>query len=180
MEKVILAFEGERTAERLREILESASVASCLICRSAAEVKRVVGKQGVNVVICGFKLSDETAENLFADLPDYCSMMVLAVESMLSLIENDDIFRLSAPASRNDFISSTRMLLQIGRRMERFVRPRRTPREREIIEAAKALLMDRNSMTEEQAHRFLQKKSMDEGVKMVQTAQLLLDGDWTI
>ena len=34
--------------------------------------------------------------------------------------------------------------------------------------------MDRNGMTEEQAHRFLQKKSMDSGVKMVQTARLVL------
>ena len=30
-------------------------------------------------------------------------------------------------------------------------------------------------MTEEQAHRFLQKRSMDTGAKMVQTAQLVLD-----
>ena len=31
-------------------------------------------------------------------------------------------------------------------------------------------------MTEEQAHRFLQKKSMDSGAKMVQTAKLVLGG----
>ena len=30
-------------------------------------------------------------------------------------------------------------------------------------------------MTEEQAHRYLQKKSMDSGAKLVQTAQLVLD-----
>ena len=35
--------------------------------------------------------------------------------------------------------------------------------------------MDRNGMTEEQAHRYLQKKSMDSGAKLVQTAQLVLD-----
>ena len=31
-------------------------------------------------------------------------------------------------------------------------------------------------MTEEQAHRFLQKKSMDSGAKLIQTAQLVLEG----
>lgn len=30
-------------------------------------------------------------------------------------------------------------------------------------------------MTEEQAHRLLQKKSMDSGAKLIQTAQLVLD-----
>ena len=37
------------------------------------------------------------------------------------------------------------------------------------------LLMDRNEMTEEQAHRFLQKKSMNSGVKLAETARMVLD-----
>ena len=36
--------------------------------------------------------------------------------------------------------------------------------------------MDRHGMTEAQAHRFLQKKSMDSGAKLIQTAQLVLEG----
>ena len=67
-----------------------------------------------------------------------------------------------------------RLLLQMGHRLEKFVRPQRSQEEENLIRSAKELLMDRNGMTEEQAHRFLQKKSMDSGVKMVQTARLVL------
>ena len=35
--------------------------------------------------------------------------------------------------------------------------------------------MDRHGMSEEQAHRFLQKKSMDSGSRLVQTALLVLE-----
>ena len=35
--------------------------------------------------------------------------------------------------------------------------------------------MDRNGMSEEQAHRFLQKRSMDAGVRLGQAARLVLD-----
>ena len=35
--------------------------------------------------------------------------------------------------------------------------------------------MDINRMTEAEAHRFLQKKSMDAGMKMTETAQLIID-----
>ena len=35
--------------------------------------------------------------------------------------------------------------------------------------------MDVNRMTESEAHRFLQKRSMDAGLKMTETAQLVLD-----
>ena len=67
------------------------------------------------------------------------------------------------------------MLLQVGRRLERAARPQRSQEELALIDRAKALLMDRNGMTEEQAHRYLQKKSMDSGAKLIQTAQQVLD-----
>ena len=98
----------------------------------------MVNKQHVSMVVCGYKLKDETAETLFEDLPPACSMLIVAVQNMLNLINNDEIFQLSAPASRNDLISSVRMLLQVGHRLEKFVRPQRSAEERAVIEEAKA------------------------------------------
>ena len=40
--------------------------------------------------------------------------------------------------------------------------------------------MERNHMTEEEAHRYLQKTSMDSGTNLVETAQMLLDVDGSI
>ena len=78
--------------------------------------------------------------------------------------------------SRSDLTASVRMLLQMGRRLERILRPRRSEGEQELIRQAKAVLMDRSGMSEEQAHRYLQKKSMNSGARLTQTAQLVLDG----
>ena len=50
----------------------------------------------------------------------------------------------------------------------------RNEEEASIIQSAKRLLMERNHMTEEEAHRHLQKHSMDYSVSMVETAQMLL------
>ena len=46
--------------------------------------------------------------------------------------------------------------------------------EQEMIAEAKALLMERNNMTEEEAHRYLQKNSMDSGTNIVETAEMVL------
>lgn len=178
MDTVILAFEGEKTTVRIRDILESSGTAACLICHSGAEVKRLANKQHIPVVVCGYKLRDETAESLSEDLPLSCSVLVLAVQNLLDLIESENVFKLAAPVSRGDLLSSVRMLTQVGRRVERLTRPRRTGEEKAVIERAKALLMGRNGMTEEQAHQFLQKRSMDSGTKLLQTAQMVLDGSW--
>lgn len=176
MEKVIVAFENAKSSDRVREIVESSGTASCVICRSASEVKRMVRKQRVSAVICSFKLPDGSGEELFEDLPPSCAMLMVAVQSLLELCQNEDIFKLPSPVSRGDLIASVRMLVQMGHRLEKFVRPRRGEEELTLIDEAKAVLMDRHGMTEEQAHRFLQKKSMDSGAKMVQTAKLVLGG----
>lgn len=175
MEKIIVAFESEKTALRVKELLEGGGAAACLVCRTADQVRRAINKLPVPAVVCGYKLGDQTAELLFDDLPLSCAMLVLASQNLLELMQNDDIFRLPTPVSRGDLAASVRMLLQIGRRLERYVRPRRSREEQSLIDQAKRLLMDRNDMTEEQAHRYLQKKSMDSGAKLVQTAQLVLD-----
>jgi response regulator NasT len=43
-----------------------------------------------------------------------------------------------------------------------------------IVADAKRLLINRYSMTEEQAHRYIQKKSMDTGRKLVDIAKIVL------
>lgn len=176
MEHIILAFEGNRTNERVRDMIETVGVAECTICRSAGEVKRLVYQQQVAMVICGYKLRDESVQELRYSLPQTCSILVIGMQSMLDMIDCEEIFKLTAPVGKGDLLASVRMLLQLGRQMERYVHPRRSLQEQNIIEEAKALLMDRHGMTEAQAHRFLQKKSMDSGVKLIQTAQMVLDG----
>lgn len=174
MDKVIVAFESEKSGERIREILENSGTAACVGCRSADQVKRLVHKQRISTVVCGFKLADDAAENLFHDLPDYCSMLLVANQEQLDMLSTEDIFKLPAPVSKGDLNASVRMLIQFSHRLEKFVRPQRNEEETALIQRAKELLICRNGMTEQEAHRFLQKRSMDTGAKMVQTAQLVL------
>ena len=112
METVIVAFENSKTAWRVKEILEGGGVASCVVCRSADQVRRTLHKLHVPAVVCGYKLGDQTAELLFDDLSLSCAMLVLASQNLLELMQNDDIFRLPTPVSRGDLAASVRMLLQ--------------------------------------------------------------------
>ena len=175
MDQVIVAFENSQTAERIRDILESGATASCVLCRTADQVRRAVHKLHITAVVCGFKLADQGAEALFRDLPPTCAMLVLAPQNLLELLQEEDIFRLATPVSKGDLTGSVRMLLQMGRRLERTFKPRRSSEEQALIDQAKALLMERSGMSEAQAHRFLQKTSMDNSARLVQTAQMILD-----
>ena len=56
---------------------------------------------------------------------------------------------------------------------------RQQPKQRNVLDKqqimlAKDLLMKQKGMTEEEAHRYLQKSSMANGVNMIETAQMVL------
>jgi AmiR/NasT family two-component response regulator len=56
----------------------------------------------------------------------------------------------------------------------------RPAEEKLIILKAKFLLMERNQMTESQAHRFLQKSSMDRGLKLIDAAKMVLENQLAV
>ena len=175
MQTVIVAFENGGSSAKIKELLESEGEFSCTVCRSAAEVKRAVHKQPRSIIVCGFKLADETCEDLFYDLPAGCFMLMAAPRARLELSETEGIFKLQSPVRRGELLASVRMLAQFQRYIPRGKGPaKRDGEEQKLIAQAKAVLMDRHGMTEEQAHRFLQKQSMDNGAKLTDTARLVL------
>lgn len=175
MNHILIAFEGEKTRQRMTDIFESSGIRVSAACRSGAETLRWCGRMTGGVVLCGYKLCDMTAEELFENLPQGFSMVLLATPMQLEVFGYEEVCRVAAPARRSELVGSVRMLLdQLG--VESAPVPTRSEEDKLLIAKAKALLMDRNHMTEEQAHRFIQKRSMDTGAKMVQTALKILDG----
>ena len=77
----------------------------------------------------------------------------------------------------HELVSTVDMMCQSMERRRR--RQRLSPRERKpeemaLIKEAKCLLMERNHMSEEEAHRYIQKCSMDSSTSMVETAKMVL------
>lgn len=170
MEKVIVAFAGERNGRRIKELLERSGTASCLLCVSADQVRRTVHEQQVGAVVCGYKFADGTAEQLYGDLPAYCRMLMVAARSQLELVQTPEILRLSAPASRGELLGAVEELLARVQAHPAL----RSREDRDLITRAKARLMT-EGLTEEEAHRALQKKSMAAGVRLAQAARMVLD-----
>lgn len=175
MEKVIVAFESEQSCRRVREVLENGLAVSCLVCRTAAEVKRAVNQQDVAAVVCGYKFPDQSAEALFQDLGPGCAMLMVAGQGLLELCGSRDILKLAAPVRPGELTAAVEMLLQFRRRTERDVRPTRSREETELIARAKAALMERRGLTEAEAHRWLQKRSMDTGARLADAARAVLE-----
>lgn len=174
MARVVVAFDNEKNRERIAEMISSSGTEIRLTCRSGAEAIRAVHGMGSGLVVCAAKLSDMTATDLAYDLAGIGVLLVIGTAAQLDNCEGDDLFKLPTPLSRGDLLASLNMLMQLEEHFHNKIIPSRTEDDKAIIEKAKLLLMARNLMTEDQAHRFIQKRSMDTGSKMVDTAKRIL------
>ena len=173
METVVVAFESERTAQRVRELLEEGGTAACVLCRSGGQVRRVLSSQACLCVVCGPRLLDGPSEWLVRDLPPTCTMLLVGAPNQLELWEAPEVVKLAAPVRKEELAAMVELILRFGRRMERLLHGRRGGEAR-LVERAKGLLEQRRHMTEEEAHRYLQRRSMDAGLRMAQTARQVL------
>ena len=164
METVIVAFENGTMAQRFGELLENTGTAKCLLCRSGDQVRRLMSKQTVYCVVCGPHLSDGPA----------CSLLLVGPQHMLDACASRDVYTLATPIRREEAVSTVKLLLQFGHRMERFTAARRSGSDQAVVDRAKRLLIDRLGMTEDQAHRELQKRSMDTGARLSHTARQVI------
>lgn len=175
MNHILVVFAGEKTRQHMTDIFESTGIRVSAACGSGAEALRWCGRMSGGVVLCGYKLYDMTAEDLYEQMPEHFSMVLLANQMQLESCMGDGICKLLAPVQRSELVDTVRMMLNQLGDAEPPV-PKRSEEDKMLIAKAKELLMTRNCMTEDQAHRFIQKRSMDTGAKMVQTAMRILDG----
>ena len=89
------------------------------------------------------------------------------------MCENPRIFRLPLPVNQHDLTASVRMLKQLSE-ME-MARPKQSAADQELIRQAKIYLQEVRLMTEEEAHRYLQKRSMTTRRKMAEVAAEIID-----
>lgn len=146
-------------------------------CNSGAQALACMEDLNSGIIVCGYRLTDM----IFSDLHDYLSpdfsmLMVSSPNKWTSRIP-EDIVCLPMPLKVHDLVSTLEMMIQAQtkrKKKQRLQPKQRSDEERTIVAQAKNLLMERNNMTEEEAHRYIQKCSMDSGTNLIETAQMVM------
>lgn len=177
MSSVIVVFPKKETAANIRNILVRGGIDISDICTTGAQALQSADDFDSGIIICGYKMKDMLYSELREWLPETFEMLLIASPDKWSEGLIEGVVGLSIPVKVYDLLNTVEMMLQTlrkKRRERREAAKRRNPGQKAIIEEAKALLMARNQMTEEEAHRYLQKSSMDSGTNMLETAQMVL------
>lgn len=174
---IIVVFPKIDDAKSIRNLLVRHGFTVTAVCTSGTQVLNCVDSMDTGLVVCGYRFTDMVYAQLKSNLPEGFEMLLLASRRVLSEVEISDVMCVSMPLKVHELIDTINMIQYsaMKRRRKRREKPRvRDPKERAIIEKAKMLLMERNNMTEEEAHRYVQKCSMDSGNSMVETAQMIM------
>lgn len=178
MAGVIVVLPKIDDARNIKNLLVRNGIPVTGACTTGAQAIAMADGLNEGVILCGYKMADMIYSQLHEYLPVGFEMLLMASQHILSEnVAESDIMCISMPLKVQDLINTVDMMIQsIERRKRRLkAKPReRNAEEVRLIKDAKELLMSRNHMTEEEAHRYIQKCSMDSGTNMVETAQMVL------
>lgn len=178
MTGVIVVLPKIEDARNMKNLLVRNGIDVLGVCTTGAQTIALADGLGDGIVLCGYKLADMLYSQLREDLPPGFEMLLMASSQVIgSGIATGDMMCLVMPLKVHDLINTVDMMIQGIERRKRKLReaPReRSQGDRQLIEEAKTVLMNRNHMSEEEAHRYIQKCSMDSGTNMVETAQMVL------
>lgn len=177
MSSVIVAFPKLENAKSIKNILIKSGYEVASVCTTGAQTLQSANTLDSGIVICGHHFIDMMYQDLYEYLPEQFEMLLVASPAVCNEREIADIVCLSMPLKVHELIQTMDMMeYSIARKRKKMrARPKeRTSEEKNIILAAKALLMNRNNFSEEEAHRYIQKRSMDNGTDLVETAQMIL------
>ena len=178
MTGIIVALPKPEDAKNLKNLLMRNGISVTGACTTGAQAIALADGLNEGIIICGYKLADMLYSQIQECIPPGFEILLLASHHIIgSGMIHSGIMCLSMPFHIYELVNTIEtMMLDLNRRQSRKkpVQKKRTEQEQRIIEDAKQLLMERNHLSEIEAHKYIQKLSMDSGNSLVETAEMIL------
>lgn len=177
MTNIIVAFSKQEDAKSIRTILVKNGFQVISVCTSGAQALNQMNSLSGGIIVCGFRFADMQYDALHDCLPKGFDMLLVASPSRWSGYAADDIVCLGMPVKVYDLVQTLDMMCKSQVRQKKKLKTQpmeRSDEEKALIVRAKTMLMERNHMSETEAHRYIQKCSMDSATSLVETAQMVI------
>ena len=176
MRDVIIASANRKSAEHIKSILQRDLLFVSEIYQSGAEVLSYASIRPDAVVVCG-RLSDGLpAVARAATLPPGFDVVHLVSSSDAYQGFVSNMVELTMPLDRVEFVSVVRTLTQLSSDITSRKKTR-SVEENDLLTLAKQRLCENYGISEREAHRKIQKMSMEQGVRLMDVARKILEED---
>jgi len=171
MESALIVSCTEKGATFFSEVLNAAFIDQITVLNSAGEARRFLLEQDFDLVIVDMPLADESGENFSRNIASKSlSQVILAVKgehfnSMAAVCEEDGVLTISKPVDREIFCLALSLARAASSKVKRIQAENAKLKQKiediRIIDRAKLLLISYLNLSEQEAHRFIEKQAMD-------------------
>jgi len=167
----LIVSNSDKSVAFFTEMLNAASCGAVTVLKTGAEARSVLSEREFDIVIIYVPLPDESGESLSRHVASNdASQVILVVKSeyfdkMCAVTEDAGILVVPRPVDRTIFRSSLRLAKSTHGRLKKLRSENCELRQKiediKIIDRAKYILISYLKMSEQEAHRFIEKQAMD-------------------
>lgn len=182
--RTLLVTPGKASADALRAMLDPRLCPVIDVAGSANEARQKLLGTGYDLVLINAPLADESGCRLASDISKTTAAGVLLLvrgELAAQVAEatgGDGVITLGKPVSRAQIAEAVSVFASVLAKLRRYETEKRDLERRldelHITSRAKCLLMDQMHLSEEDAHRYLEKQAMDHRMTKLEFAKSVI------
>lgn len=180
---VLIVSKDGRAVEFVKSAMPKSEFSPVMTAGSAAEARRAVLGTRIDITVINVPLPDEFGAELAKSLSEQCGVVVLVkpelYERAVYKLEPFGVITLSKAMNRALLYQSLKVLSasdsKIRQLEESTAKLERKLLDMKLVNRAKSLLIEEKGMSEEQAHRYIEKLAMDNSLKKSEAARRIID-----
>ncbi len=167
---VLVVSASDKVFSSVLDLMPPAEYNPVLRAKNSGEARRMLLDMSADIIIINTPLPDDFGVQLALDLSDSSSGILMLVKSDLYeqvayRVEDSGIFTLPKPNSSQMIYNAVKLLSVYAARLKKLEQKNRTMQEKmtdiRTINRAKWLLIENLNMSENDAHRYIEKQAMD-------------------
>ncbi len=184
IESALIVSATDKGTVFLSDILKEFSIEKVVPTSTGQQARRMITEQDFDLVIINAPLKDESGEKLSRHIiSKEISQVILIVKSdyydeVSSLVEDDGVITLAKPINKSMLWFSLKLAKVAHNRMRKMQRENSKLVEKiadiKIVSRAKSLLISYLNMTEDEAHKHIEREAMDGRVTRRSVAEGIL------
>jgi response regulator NasT len=172
MDNILVVTQAQKNTAFLMETLNMAFCGSAIsVLHSGAQVRQQIIERDFDLAIIDAPLLDESGESLSRYIASKDKAQVILMvkgeifDEISAITENDGVLVVVKPLDKNLFWSALKLAQSTQKKLKKMRAENSKLKQRiediRIVDRAKWILISNLKMTEQEAHRFIEKQAMD-------------------
>lgn len=185
MQKALIVSSGEVLTGLFVEMLAEITEEEPIIVKTCGEARRLLIDRSFDLCVVNAPLPDETGFKFSTDVIGIkCNQVILVLKQEIlaeiaDKVEDYGVFTVGKPLTKTTFWTVLKMANASFNRLNRFQsendRLKRKLDELKYVSRAKILLVEKEGLTEEEAHKKIEKTAMDYRLTRLEVAKDYID-----